>query len=70
MYECMLALLSQVIILYTTRCNSKRKFYVLPNRLCVLCGSRNDQRLFSCRTLFNWFFYTRDGVCVLRRYEM
>jgi len=33
---------------------------------CVLCGSQNKQRLFPYTLLTDWFFYNRDGVCLLR----
>ena len=41
------------------------KFYVLPTqRICVLCGSENKQRLFPYTALTG--FYNQDGVCLLR----
>jgi len=33
--------------------------------LCVLCGSQNEQRLFSYTALTDWFV-KREGVCLLR----
>jgi len=34
--------------------------------LCVLCGYENKQQLFPYTALTDWFFYGRDGVCLLR----
>ena len=34
--------------------------------LCVLYGSQNKHQLFPYTALTDWFFYGRDGVCLLR----
>ena len=60
------SLLTVVFNSYTARFNI-HKFHVLPHTvyLCVLCRSKNKQRLFPYTALTNWF-YNRDRVCLLR----
>ena len=51
-------------------CLLRGTFYILRSAhtlyLCVLCGSKNKQRLFRCTALTDWFLWPRRSVFTAR----